>query len=411
MEKIRLGVVGLGFRGSSLIQTILNNIPGVEVFAVCDLYEDRAEEQRVKIEEKTGKAPLAFTDYRRLVELKELDAVLVSVAWDAHADVAIAAMEAGKYVGMEVGGASSVQECWELVRTSERTGMPCMMLENCCYGKTEMTVFNMIKKGLFGELVHCEAGYEHDLRDEVSLGTELRHYRLRHYKNRNGDVYPTHGLGPIAKYLGVNRGNRMLTLTSMASKSAGLHDWIQRNKGSEFENADYNFAMGDVITTCIKCAHGETIVLTHDTTLPRPYSRANRVQGTKGIWCEDAQGVMFDTPFEKLYGGNHTYTKIDELYGEYCHPLWKNYEVVGGHGGMDFLVLSAFFEAVRNRTKTPIDVYDAAAWMVVSVLSEESVAMGSMPVAIPDFTNGKWMRREDPVRSKYCLDDIFEDLF
>lgn len=404
MEKINVGWVGLGGRGYGLLEMVLDTMPDVEILGVCDLYEDRTEAARALVEAKRGVNPVAVTDYRRLLEIKEIDAIITPSAWEAHTDICVDSMLAGKYVATEVGGAYSIEQCWQLVRTYERTRIPCMMLENCCYGKEEMTVLNMVKKGLFGELVHCEGGYQHDLRDEVALGNENRHYRLRNYMHRNAELYPTHELGPIAKYLNVNRGNRMVMLTAMASKSAGVSAWINDKRGADFENANYPFAEGDVVTTCIKCAHGETIVLTHDTTLPRPYSRGNRVQGTKGMWFEDTYGVMLD-------GDAHKYKKLDEYFDEYLHPLWRGYEAVGGHGGMDYLVLRGFVEAVKNQTQTPIDVYDTAAWMAITPLSEDSIACGSMPVAIPDFTNGKWTHREDFVRSKYCLEDVCEELF
>ncbi|MBQ8552355.1 MAG: Gfo/Idh/MocA family oxidoreductase [Clostridia bacterium] len=410
MEKVRVGWVGLGARGLGLLKMVLNNMPDVDIVGVCDLYEDRTECGRAAVEEQRGYSPVTTDDYRRLLERDDIDAIITPSAWEAHTDICIDSMLAGKRVAVEVGGAYSIEQCWELVRTYERTGVHCMMLENCCYGKEEMTILNMVKKGLFGELVHCEGGYRHDLRDEIALGNINRHYRLRNYKNRNGELYPTHELGPLAKYLNINRGNRMTMLTSMSSKAVGVHDWIMRNKGENFENADHRFTQGDVVTTSIKCAHGETIVLTHDTTLPRGYSRGNVVQGTRGIWSEDRHGILLDGMGE----GNswaHKFTPIEEFYGEHMHPLWKNYEVVGGHGGMDYLVMRAFIESVKNDTEPPIDVYDTAAWMSITVLSENSIACGSMPVAIPDFTNGKWTHRKPHVRSRYCLDEVCEDLF
>jgi len=410
MDKVRVGWIGLGARGWGLMKMVVDNFPDVEIVGICDLYEHRVEQGKKLVEELRGYTPFATDDYRRLLERSDIDAIITPSAWEAHADICIDSMLAGKPVATEVGGAYSIEQCWEMVRTYERTGVPCMMLENCCYGKEEMTILNMVKKGIFGELVHCEGGYRHDLRDEIALGNEHKHYRLRNYLNRNGELYPTHELGPLAKYLNINRGNRMIALTSMSSKAVGVNDWIKRNRGEDFENANARFAQGDVVTTCIKCAHGETIVLTHDTTLPRGYSRGNVVQGTRGIWSEDRHGILIDGQAEGDSWA-HKFTPIEEFYGEYMHPLWKNYEVVGGHGGMDFLVMSAFIESVKNGTEPPIDVYDAAAWISITVLSENSIACGSAPVAIPDFTNGKWTYRKPYVRSRYCLDEVCEDLF
>ena len=409
-ETINVVFVGLGGRGRGLLNMVLDTMPDVNVVGVCDLYEDRTENAKQDVINKRGNTPVATLDYHELLKMEEVDAVITPSAWDAHIPICIDAMNAGKYVATEVGGAYSVDQCWELVKSYERTGVPCMMLENCCYGREELTVLNMIKKGLFGEIIHCEGGYEHDLRDEVALGHVNRHYRLDNYMNRNGELYPTHELGPIAKYLNINRGNRMISLTAMSSKARGLNAWINDNRGADFENANFAFAQGDIVITCIKCAHGETIVLKHDTTLPRAYSRGNLVHGTKGIWSEDKYGCMFDGSCEGASWG-HRFTDMNTFFPEHEHPLWKDYSAVGGHGGIDYLVMRGFVEAVKAGTQTPIDVYDTASWMVISCLSEDSIAMGSMPVAIPDFTNGKWIKREPYVRSKYCLEEVCEDLF
>lgn len=408
-DTVRIGVVGISGRGSGLLNLLLE-MDDVQVVGVSDCYDDRLAKARAAVEEKRGHQALAVSDYRRLLELPELDAIITPSSWTSHTQVCLDAMKAGKYAAMEVGGACSLQQCWELVRTSEETGKPCMLLENCCYGREELTVLNMVKEGMFGELIHAEGGYRHDLRQEVSLGRENRHYRNANYRHRNGDLYPTHDLGPIAKYLDINRGNRMVSLTSTASKSRGLNAWMLAQKGEAYDQSRYNFALGDVVTTVIKCAHGETIVLYHDTSLPRPYSRSNLLQGTKGIWMEDKHGVYFDgvspTP--------HTWEDLDAYYAGHEHPLWKRFRqegVKGGHGGMDWLVLRAFVEAVAAGTQTPIDVYDTAAWMAITCLSEDSVALGSLPVAIPDFTNGKWIERELAPASHYSLDAVHAALF
>ena len=404
MDAVRVAVVGVSGRGRGLLGLLLG-MPDVEVVGVSDLYEDRLARAKQDVIEKRGNTPMASTDFRRLLEMKELDAVITPSSWTSHADVCIASMDAGKYAATEVGGATSVEQCWELVRTSERTKKPCMLLENCCYGREELTIFNMVKQGLFGELVHAEGGYQHDLRDEICNGRENRHYRLANYSNRNGEVYPTHELGPIAKCLNINRGNRMLTLTATASKARGLHEWVKTHRGEEYDLFNRQFTMGDVVTTVIKCAHGETITLTHDTSLPRPYSRGNRIEGTKGIWMEDKYAVYLEGVSPKA----DVWDSLNNYYEKYEHPLWKWYRtegVKGGHGGMDYLVLRAYVEAVKAGTQTPIDVYDTAAWMAVTCLSEDSVAMGSMPVAIPDFTNGKWFQREPAVLGKYCLTEV-----
>lgn len=410
-KQLKVAVIGLGNRGHSLLSTILR-IEDIEVSAVCDAFEDRCERTVKEVESVAGNTPFSASCYKEVLALDYIDAVVVSTSWADHISTAIDAMKAGKYVAVEVGGAYSLDECWQLVKTHEETGVPCMLLENCCYGREELMVLNMVKKGLFGEVVHCQGGYRHDLRKEVSNGKENRHYRLANYMHRNCDNYPTHELGPIAKVLNINRGNRMLSLTSMASKARGLHEYILREKGSDYYLANYQFAQGDVVTTTIMCAHGETIVLTLDTTLPRPYSRGFHVQGTKAMYMEDNNSLFIDGVHDKEeFSWKKNWNNVEQLREEYDHPIWKGYnpDKDAGHGGMDFLVLSAFFDSARKQVQTPIDVYDMAAWMSITTLSEQSVAMGGQPVAIPDFTNGKWINRKPSPEGKYCLDKICEE--
>jgi hypothetical protein len=410
-SQINIGVIGLGGRGYGLLHTILN-LEGIVVKAVCDNYGDRQQRAVKFVEEKAGNTPISTGNYKDILAMDEVEAVIVSSSWADHIHIAIDAMKAGKYVGVEVGGAYSIDECWELVRTYEETGVPCMMLENCCYGREELMVLNMVKKGILGEIVHCEGGYRHDLRDEIAHGRENRHYRLVNYMNRNCDNYPTHQLGPIAKILNINRGNRMLSLVSIASKARGLNEFIKKVDGEESDLANYHFTQGDVVTTIIKCAHGETITLTLDTTLPRFYSRGFVVQGTKGMYQEDNHSIFLD----ELHGVGDEFSwkknwnNADVLREEYDHPIWKNYnpDENAGHGGMDDLVLSAFFDSVRRKVKPPIDVYDMAAWMSITALSEQSISMGGAPVAIPDFTNGRWINREPGHVGTYSLDQVEE---
>jgi hypothetical protein len=365
-----------------------------------------------KVEEKKGNIPVCTSDYKDVLAIDEIDAVIISTSWADHTHIAIAAMKAGKYVGTEVGGAYSIDECWELVRTFEKTNVPCMMLENCCYGRRELMVLNLVKQGLFGDIVHCEGGYHHDLRDEVTNGKENGHYRFVNYLNRNCENYPTHEIGPIAKVLNINRGNRMISLTSTASKSAGLHQYILDKKGPSCDLANVSFAQGDIVTTVIKCAHGETIKITLDTTLPRAYSRGFQVRGTKGMYMEDNDSVFIDGVHNELdFKWKEQWGNAKEYEEKYDHPLWKDYlknEIKGGHDGIDWLVLSAFFESVKKGVQTPIDVYDTVSWMSITPLSEQSVAQGGAVVSFPDFTNGRWIARSDVKESKYCLEKICE---
>lgn len=409
-ETIKLGVIGFGHRGLGLLESVMLPREEVQVLAVCDRYEDRRNKAAEAVQKSKGNMPLCTADYREILAMDEIDALVVSASWADHIHIAIAAMRAGKYVATEVGGAYSIDECWQLVRTHEETGIPCMMLENCCYGRDEMMVLNLVKQGLFGEIVHCQGGYRHDLRDEVSYGRENRHYRFSNYLHRNCENYPTHELGPIAKVLNINRGNRMLTLNSVSSKSVGLHEFLMREKGADYDMSKSDFMQGDVVTTIIKCAHGETIVLTLDTTLPRAYSRGFHVQGTKGMFMEDNRSIFLDGIHNQYdFCWKEQWNNVEQYREQYDHPLWKDYlasGVIGGHDGIDWLVFGAFFDAVKKGSQTPIDVYDMAAWMSITPLSEQSIAMGGAPVAIPDFTNGRWIGREPAVKGKYCLDEI-----
>jgi hypothetical protein len=362
------------------------------------------EQAATSINELQGSLPEKYVNYQEMLTRDDLDGVIVATSWTSHVEISLAAMRAGIYVASEVGGASSIQECWELVRTSEETDIPFMLLENCCYGREEMAVLNMVKKGLFGELVHCQCGYEHDLRSEITCGGENRHYRLDNFVHRNGELYPTHGLGPIAKMLDINKGNRFISLVSMSSKSRGLHDYVVNKLGPDHPRINTVFNQGDITTTLVKCANGETILLTHDCSLPRPYSRAQRVQGTKGLWMEDKNAIHLDD------FGDERWAPMSEYLESFEHPVWKDFiegGVKGGHGGMDWLVQRAFIDAIKTKKQTPIDVYDSVTWMAVTTLSEDSISCGSLPQPFPDFTNGKWIQRQPSPDHYWTLDGIF----
>lgn len=396
MKEIKLAIIGVGARGDMLLTDAILPQKRCAVTAVCDIYRDRAEKSANDVKETDGNMPAIYTDYREAIDDVNVNTVVISAAWEAHVEIAVYAMRAGKTVALEVGGAYCVEDCWTLVNTYEETKTPFMFLENCCYGRREMMVLNMVQKGVFGEIVHCAGGYQHDLREEVSFGIEKRHYRLRNYLTRNCENYPTHELGPIAKVLGINHGNRMLSLSSFASKSCGLHEYIMKNKSDDELLKNAHFNQGDIITTVISCANGETITITLDTTLPRFYSRNFTVRGTKGMYEEATDSVFMDTEecrkhdfdWRKECGGN-----ADKYTKEYEHPVWKKFiedGIQGSHDGMDWLEFKAFFDCIEKDEPMPIDVYDAASWMVITALSEMSIAQGGAPVSIPDFTRGKW---------------------
>ncbi len=400
-EKIKLGLIGLGSRGYSLLDTVISQHPDVTVAAVCDRYEDRTAQAADLLVKKGQPAPFTTTDYHQILEMPEIEAVFLCTSWDQHINICMESMEAGKYTATEVGGAYSLRECWRLVETYERTHVPCMLMENCVYGREEMMILNMVQQGVMGKVVHCEGGYRHDLRDEIAFGKENRHYRLNNYIHRNVENYPTHELGPIARILGINRGNRMVTLTSVASRAEGLKEYIKNFKPEDTELASTEFHQGDVVNTIITCADGSTILITLDTTLPRYYSRGFTVQGTKGMYCEENQSIFLDgeESAKDHFNWKKHWGNVEEYREKYEHPLWRDYlahpvVVSVAHEDIDWIVFREFIEAVKNKTQVPIDVYDMASWMSITPLSEQSIAMGGMPVAIPDFTSGGWVNRK-----------------
>ena len=401
MNKIKFGVIGLGSRGSSMIKNNFINFDEVEFVVVCDEYEDRVENSAQFIKEKRGVEPIKTTDFREALA-SGVEAVYISTSWESHIMIAIEAMKAGVAVALEVGGAYSIDECFDLVRTYEETGTPLMFMENCCFNKHELLATAMARAGKFGTIVHCSGAYGHDLREEITYGNINRHYRLRNYKARNCENYPTHELGPIAKILNINRGNRMVSLVSVASKGVGLEEYVKehnlKEKDPTLENAVFH--QGDIVTTIIKCAGGETITLRLDTTLPRSYSREFTVRGTKGSYEMDTHTVFLDGD-EEMWDPAKYYEKnlnnAQKYEAEFLPDIWSNMteaQLKSGHGGMDGFLFAEFVHAIQNKTEMVMDVYDAASWMCISALSEASVAQGGMPQAIPDFTNGKWLIRK-----------------
>lgn len=406
-EKLRIGFIGYGSRGRGLLKgTLMKQIydqhGDIEVCAVCDAYEDRTRAAADAVEEKTGKRPFETQDYQELLK-QDIDAVIIAAAWEAHIEIACAAMEVGIYVGTEVGGAYSIEDCWKLIRTYERTGTPCMLLENCCYGKRELMTLNMAQQGIFGEISHCSGGYCHDLRNEITGGEENRHYRLRNYIHRNCENYPTHALVPLGKLLRINDGNRLVSLVSMASCAQGLHAYCVQEKGPDHKLSNTEFKQGDVVSTIIKCANGQTITLSLDTSLPRTYSREYTVHGTKAAYFEQLDAFFFDSEHRGMESKKEILGNAGSYEDRYLHPLWKGYDASGGHGGMDYLVLRAFIESAKAGVEPPVDVYDTATYMSITALSEKSIAEGGMPQQIPDFTQGLWEHREPAPESKYAL--------
>lgn len=407
MKTFNVGVIGLGNRGAWWVTDMLTQLDYVNIVGLCDVYSDRIDETARKLKRKGRPSPQVKTqDWKALIDAPEVDTVLVFSAWSNHVPAAVYSMSVGKPVAVEVGGAYSIDDCWKLVKAYEESGTPFMLLENCCYGEYELMVLNMARHGLFGDIVHCDGGYLHDLRDEVASGIEKRHYRFNEYLTRNAENYPTHEIGPIAKIMNINNGNRFVSLVSVASRSAGLHAYISERESLREKYGDTVFRQGDIVNTVITCADGSTVSITLDTTLPRYYSRGLCVRGTKGMYEEATQSVLLDGKsyagaewdWSPQFGNRKKYEK------KWMHPIWKNYRrkgIKGGHGGMDFLVLDAFFEALDKGIPMPIDVYDAACWMAITALSEQSISEGSRPVDFPDFTSGRWKTVKNEPDWKY----------
>jgi predicted dehydrogenase len=411
-EKIKLGMIGVGMRGQNHLELILKR-NDVDLVAICDIDDRMLAISKEIILKNSSKMPEIFTgdqySWKKMLEKKGIDTVIISTPWEWHKEMIITSLEAGlKYVGTEVVLGLTLQDHWDVVDAAEKHKAHVMMLENVCYRRDVMAVLNMVRQGLFGELIHLQGGYQHDLR-EVKFNDGIHPYdhgvefgekgfseakwRTNHSVRRNGDLYPTHGIGPIAQYININRGNRFLSLSSFSSKARGLHEHIVRNGGEHHPNAKVKFRLGDVVTTSINCANGETILLQHDTNLPRPYSLGFRVQGTEGIWMDVNQGIYLQGKSAQPHQWDQAKIWLDK----FDHPLWQKWEKAtegAGHGGMDFFVINAFMESIKRNTATPMDVYDAATWSAITPLSEQSIEMGNKTVEFPDFTRGQWLKRK-----------------
>ena len=412
MEKIRIVFCGCGHRAHGTGQAVMA-IDAYETIGVCDPYEDKAVGLADAFEKGKGVRPAVYTDHIKMFDELKPDAVVVVANWEVHVAISIDAMRRGIAVAMEVGGAYDEEECFELVRVYEETKTPFMFLENCCFNKDELWATSLVRNGLFGKVMYCSGAYGHDIRKEVAYGDINRHYRLRNYLTRNCDNYPTHELGPIAKILNINRGNRMLSLVSRASGSLAMHEYVQdKPELAALHNAE--FKQGDMVETMITCENGELITIRLDTTLPRLYCREFVVRGTKGLYNENNNMVFLDDgeidittnritfkdgtvsePLHTFEALHYFYNNAKKYEEEYLPEIWKNVtkEILEqGHGGMDYFEFEAFADCLMNGKEMPIDVYDAVSWMCITYLSERSLKTG-MPVEIPDFTNGKYKTR------------------
>ena len=391
MEEVRIGFVGVGGQGTSHVRNLVT-MPGVRIAAVCDIIESHAQRAAQIIVGGGHPAPRLYTrgptDFMRLCEAEELDLVFNATPWEWHVPICVAAMRNDKHAATEVPAAVTLEECWQLVEESERYQKHCVMMENCNYDRMELMVLNMVRQGVFGEILHAEGGYLHDLR-AVKFSSESEGlWRRAHSSRRNGNLYPTHGLGPVSNCLNINRGDRFDYIVSMSGPSRGLAQWARDHFPEDAPERRETFVLGDVNFSLIKTVNGRTIVVGHDTNLPRPYSRIHQVQGTRGLF----QGYPSRVYVEGRSPA-HQWESPEAYRPEFEHPLWKfeaAQKATVGHGGMDYLEDYRLIKCLREGLPTDMTVYDAAALSAVTALSEWSVANKSRPADFPDFTRGRW---------------------
>ena len=400
MDVVRVGFIGVGQRGYGHVKR-MSHIEGAEIVAICDNHQEVLDRSAKFLTDNGHKQPALYGNgeyaYREMLGRQDIDIVIISTPWKWHAPMAIESMESGKHAFVEVPLATTVEEMWDIVNTAERTQKNCMMMENVNYGRDELMVLNMVRQGLFGELLHGEAAYIHELRWQMKeLETKTGSWRTGWHAKRNGNLYPTHGLGPVSQYMNINRGDRFDYLTSMSSPALGRALYAQKEFSADHQRNQLNYINGDISTTLIKTVQGRTIMVQHDTTTPRPYSRHNLIQGTNGVFAGFPNRIALEE------GGSGNFHEWDydmqSWYNKYDHPLWvkmgKEAERNGGHGGMDFLMFWRMIYCLRNGEPLDQDVYDGAAWSVISPLSAESLNNRAKSVDIPDFTRGAWQTAE-----------------
>ena len=395
IDTVRIAFIGLGMRGEGAVYRY-TFLEGVKVVALCDVIPDKVTKANEILRERGLPEADVYTgedDWKRVCERDDIDLVYVCTQWDLHTPIAVYAMEQGKHVALEVPAALTIEECWQLVNTAERTRRHCIQLENCNYDFFEMATLNMAQKGLFGEIVHAEGAYIHDLRF-LNFNDSTGYWnmwRLKHNQEENGNLYPTHGLGPVAHILNIHRGDRMEYIVSVSSNQFGMTAYAKEKFGDDSDYAKREYLNGDMNTSIIKTVNGKTMMLQHDVTSPRPYSRIHMVSGTKGF------AQKYPRKGISLEPDGHSYiseSALDSLLSEYEHPIVKEVGMkakeVGGHGGMDFIMDYRLIHCLRNGLPLDMDVYDAAEWSSIIELSRISVANSGNPVKVPDFTRGKW---------------------
>lgn len=401
MDVVRVGFIGVGERGYEHVRQMLS-IDGVDIKAICDTHDKVLNRALKMVQDTKGYTPLSFTGtdhaYRQMLDRDDIDIVIIATPWRWHVPMALDTMESGKHAFLEVPAAFSLEDCWALVDTSERTQMNCMMMENVCYGREELAVLNMARQGVFGELTHGEGAYIHELRWQMKeIDHKTGSWRTAWHTKINGNLYPTHGLGPIAQYMNINRGDRFDYLSSVSSPALGRQAYAAKEFAADHARNKAHYSAGDMNTSIIKTVKGRSIMVQHDTTTPRPYSRLNLLQGTKGALAGFPGRYAFDDG-SRTDKGQVTYHRwnydMEALYAKYDHPLWTRIGDMateqGGHGGMDFVMLWRMIYCLRNGQPLDQNVYDAAAWSAVIPLSVASVAERSNSQDFPDFTRGTW---------------------
>jgi len=403
IKNVRIGFIGLGQRGSGAIERY-TQIEGVTISAICDIipkYVKNAQKTikrsgMPKADEYTGEE-----DWKKICERDDIDLIYIVTGWSLHTPIAKYAMEHGKHVAIEVPAATSIKECWDLVDTAEKTQKHCMMLENCNYDFFEMTTLNMAQQGLFGEIKHVEGAYIHDLRwlnfseNKENYKGYVNNWRLNYNAENNGNLYPTHGLGPVCHVLNIHRGDKMNYLVSMSTNQFGMTRYAEEKYGKDSKEAKREYKQGDMNTTIIRTQKGKTIMIQHDVASPRPYSRIHTISGTKGFAQKyPIEGIALEPNAHKYLRKS----KMKRMMKKYKHPITAEYEKkakkVGGHGGMDFIMDSRLIYCLQNGLPLDMDVYDAAEWSSIIELSRVSVENQSMPVQIPDFTRGAWQKKK-----------------
>ncbi|MEZ5043460.1 MAG: Gfo/Idh/MocA family oxidoreductase [Saprospiraceae bacterium] len=395
MEQVKVAFIGLGNRGPGHVNHVAALFPKAKITAICDIRKERTDHVLERLK-KHNQTPAVYTGsadaWKEMLRRDDIDLVIICTPWDDHAPMCVYAMQQGKHVAVEVPAAVSLEDCWQLVDTAEATQRNCMMMENVCYGDEELWVLNMVENGVFGTLTYAEAAYIHDLKSSMFSKTGYyKQFRIRHHVRQDGNLYPTHGLGPVAQYMGIARGDRFDHMVSMSSLQASLGEYsLTVENDNEFFNRN-DFAHGDMNNTLIKTALGRTILVQHDVVTPRPYSRINALAGSK------AYHEGYPSRLSMMEKGGHKWlddAEYKEMYEKYRHPIWstlkEEIEKNGGHGGMDFVQMYRLIDCLNKGVPLDMDVYDGVDWSVVVPLSKLSVDLGSIPIQFPDFTRGKW---------------------